>query len=52
MNTQEYNSGPTSNDLLENRIAENNWAALDDSVDPESAEGVSNVDDLPAASTE
>jgi hypothetical protein len=52
MSIQEYDSGSTSNDLLESRVAENNWAALNDSVDTHCAEGVPKIDDLPAVSTE
>jgi hypothetical protein len=47
---QEYDSGPTSNDLLESRVAENNSAVLDDSADVHSVEDVANVDDLLAVS--
>jgi hypothetical protein len=52
MSIQEYNSGPTSNDLLESRVAENASTALHNSVAAQSAEGVRNVDDLPAVSPE
>lgn len=49
---QEYNSGPTSNDLLESRVAESNSAVLDDSAGAHNAEGAQNIDDVPAVSTE
>jgi len=49
---QEYDSGPTSNDLLETRVAENNSALPDDSAGAQGAEVMPNIDDLPAASTE
>jgi hypothetical protein len=52
MNIQEYDSGPTSNDLLESRVAENNWAALNDSAGGRGADGVPDVDDVPAVGTE
>jgi hypothetical protein len=51
MSVQEYNSGPTSNDLLESRVAENASAALHHSVGAQSAEDVSNIENAPAVST-
>jgi hypothetical protein len=41
MSIQEYHSGPTSNDLLESRVAENALAA------PEDPAGARSVDDGP-----
>jgi hypothetical protein len=52
MSIEEYDSGPTSNDLLESRVAENNWVALNDSAGAHSAEGAPSIDDLPAVSAE
>jgi hypothetical protein len=52
MSIQEYNSGPTSNDLLERRVAENASAAAHNLARAQSAEDMSNIDDAPAASTE
>jgi hypothetical protein len=52
MSIQEYNSGPTSNDLLESRVAENASAALNDPVGAQSAEDVPNIENAPAVSTE
>ena len=52
MSILEFDSGPTSNDLLESRLAENTSAALHDSVGTHGAEGAPNIDDLPAVSTE
>jgi hypothetical protein len=47
MNIQEYESGPTSNDFLESRVAENNSATLDDSIGAHRAAGGPNIDDAP-----
>jgi hypothetical protein len=52
MSILEYDSDRTSNDLPESRVAENNSAALNDSVGVYSAEGLPNIADLPAVSTE
>jgi hypothetical protein len=52
MSIQEYNSGPTSNDLLESRVAENTSVALHDPAGAQSAEDVPNIENAPAASTE
>jgi hypothetical protein len=52
MSIPEYNSGPTSNDLLETRVAENTSAALHDPVGAQSAENVPNIENAPAVSTE
>jgi hypothetical protein len=52
MSIQEYNSGPTSNDLLERRVAENASAALHDRARAQSAEDMSNIDDAPTVSSE
>jgi hypothetical protein len=51
MSILEYDSDRTSNDLPESRVAENNSAALNDSVGVHSAEGLPNIADLPAVST-
>ena len=52
MSIQQYDSGPTSNDLLESRVAENASAALHDSADAQSAENVQNIENAPAVSAE
>jgi hypothetical protein len=52
MSIHEYNSGPTSNDLLESRVAENTAAALNGSVGAQSAEDPPNFDNVPAVCTE
>jgi hypothetical protein len=52
MSIQEYDSGPTSNDLLESRVAENTSAALHDSAGAQSAEDAPNIENAPAVSTE
>ena len=52
MSIQEYNSGPTSNDLLECRVAENALAALLDSADAQSGETVPHIESARAVSTE
>ena len=44
MSIQEYNSGPTSNDLLESRVAENTSAALNDRMVAQSAEDVQDIE--------
>jgi hypothetical protein len=44
MSSQQYNSGPTTNDLLESRIAENILAALRDSAGAQVPEDVPNLD--------
>jgi hypothetical protein len=49
---QQYDSGPTSNDLLESRVAENTSAALNDPAVSQSAGDVQNTEDAPAARTE
>jgi hypothetical protein len=51
MSIQKYHSSPTSNDLLESRIAENT-STLHGPVGAQSAEDVPNIDDVPAVSTE
>jgi hypothetical protein len=50
MSNQQFNSGSTSNDLLESRVAENN-SALHGPVGTQSGEDVPNIDDVPAVST-
>jgi hypothetical protein len=52
MSIQEYHSGPTSNDLLERRVAENASAALNNPAGVQNAENVSNVEIAPAVTTE
>jgi hypothetical protein len=52
MSIREYNSGPTSNDLLERRVAENASAALRDLAGAQGAEDMSNIDDASAVGTE
>ena len=52
MSIQEYDSGPTSNDLLESRVAENTSVALHDPAGAQSAEDVPNIENAPAVSTE
>jgi hypothetical protein len=52
MSIQEYNSGPTSNDLLESRVAENASAALHNSAAAQSAENVPTFENAPAFSAE
>jgi hypothetical protein len=47
MSSQQYNSGPTTNDLLESRIAENILAALRDSAGAQVPEDVPNLDNAP-----
>jgi hypothetical protein len=44
MNNRQYQSVPTSNDLLESRVAENTSAALNDSIVSQSAEHVQSVE--------
>jgi len=52
MSIQEYNSGPTSNDLLESSVAENASAARHDSADGQSAENVPNIENARAVGAE
>lgn len=52
MSFQEYNSVPTSNDLLESRVAENTSAALHDPAGAQSAEDAPNIENAPAVSAE
>jgi len=52
MSIQEYNSGPTSNDLLERRVAENTSAALNDPASAQSAENVPDIENAQAVDTE
>jgi hypothetical protein len=52
MSIQEYNSGPTSNDLLESRVAENASAALHDSAGAQSVENAPYIENVPAVSTD
>jgi hypothetical protein len=47
MSSQQFNSSPTTNDLLESRVAENASAALRDSVGAQAAEDVPNIDNAP-----
>ena len=52
MSIREYSSGPTSNDLLESRVAENASAALHDPASAQSAENVPNIENAPAVGAE
>jgi hypothetical protein len=52
MSIEQYDSGPTSNDLLESRVAENTSAALNDPAVSQSAEDMQNIENASAASTE
>lgn len=52
MSMRHYDSGPTSNDLLESRVAENISAALHNQVVAQRAEDVPNFENAPAVSTE
>jgi hypothetical protein len=52
MSNQEYDSGPTSNDLLESRIAENSSAALRNSICVQIAEDAPNIENAQAVSAE
>jgi len=47
MSIQEYNSGPTSNDLLESRVAENTSAALNNWIVAQNAEDVQGIENAP-----
>ncbi|MGO8758646.1 MAG: hypothetical protein ACLQG3_11025 [Terracidiphilus sp.] len=50
MSIPQYDSGPTSNDLLESLIAENIPAAPDHRIVAQSVEHVGNVENAPAVS--
>ncbi|MGA2205496.1 MAG: hypothetical protein ABSG10_02075 [Terracidiphilus sp.] len=50
MSIQQHDSGPTSNDLLENLIAEHTPAALNYQIVAQSAEDVQNLENAPAVS--
>jgi len=52
MSISQYDSGPTSNDLLESRIAENTPEALNYQIVAQSAEDIQNVENSPAVSME
>ena len=52
MSIQEYHSVPTSNDLLERRVAENASAALHDPAGAQNAENVPNLENARAVNTE
>jgi len=50
MSIPRYDSGPTSNDLLERRIAENTLPAPNYQIVAQSADDVQNVENAPAVS--
>ena len=50
MSIQQYDSGPTSNDLLESLTAEHTPAALNYQIVAQSAEDVQNIENAPAVS--
>ena len=50
MSIQEYNSGPTSNDLLESRVAENASATLNDQIVSQSADNFESIENAPPVS--
>jgi hypothetical protein len=52
MSIRHYDSGPTSNDLLESLVAGYNSAALNDPVVAQNAEDVPNVENAPAVNRE
>jgi len=52
MSIQEYHFGPTSNDLLESRVAHNTSAALRNQVVAQRAEEVPNFENAPDVGTE
>ena len=52
MSNQQFDSIPTSNDLLESRVAENTSAALNYQIVAQSAEDVQNIENAPAVSME
>ena len=52
MSISKYDSDPTSNDLLDCRIAENTLAAVSDQVVAQSAEDIPNIENAPAVSNE
>lgn len=52
MSIQEYTSGPTSNDLLERRVAENASAAQHNSADAQSADNLPNIENARAVGAE
>jgi|SRR5271166_3429201 len=49
---REYSSGPTSNDLMESRVAKNAMAALNDPASVQSMEDVPNIENAQAVNTE
>jgi hypothetical protein len=50
MSSPQFDSGPTSNDLLENLVAEHAPAALSYQVVAQSAEAIESVEDAPPVS--
>jgi len=52
MSIEQYDSGPTSNNLLERRIAENTLTALNYLIVAQSVEDIRNTDNAPAVSME
>jgi hypothetical protein len=50
MSSPQIDSGHTSNDLLENLVAEHAPAALNDQIVVQSAEDVQNIENTPAVS--
>jgi hypothetical protein len=52
MSMAQFDSGPTSNDLLEGRVAENTPDAPDDRIVVESAEDTQNIENTTAVSME
>jgi hypothetical protein len=52
MNDRQFDSGPTSNDLLENLIAEHVPIALNYQVVAQSAEDMQDIENAPAISME
>jgi len=52
MSIEQYDSGPTSNDLLESLVAENTPAAPKYPIVAQSAEDIPNVENAPAVSME
>jgi hypothetical protein len=50
MSIPQYDSGPTSNDLLESLVAERTPAALNYQIVAQSAEDVQNIESAPAVS--
>jgi hypothetical protein len=52
MSIEQYDSGPTTNDLLESRLAENTPPALSNQVVAPGAEDTQNIENAPAISME